>query len=99
MQLPASFSYAWCSLPAAQKLHVDDDKDDVPGSTAGIDREPAVAGADGVERQQASVSGIMSSADFDSLNLTENSQKVRAEGSGGADVGQTSGSLNLTEDS
>lgn len=68
-----------------QKIHVDDDKDNVPMSGGGagkggksskaFDREPEAA--DGIERQVASVSGIMSTSDFDSLNLTPNTQKVR----------------------
>ena len=51
-------------------MHVDDDKDNV-----GFDKEER-PDADGIERQVASVSGIMSSSDFDSLNLTPNTQKV-----------------------
>ena len=38
-----------------------------------------MTGADGVERQLASVSGIMSSADFASLSLTPNTQKVHIQ--------------------
>ena len=78
-------SLSLCPLlrPLPQKVHVDDEKDNIPaaakaaaGGSKGFDVEPAVTGADGVERQLASVSGIMSSADFASLNLTPNTQKV-----------------------
>lgn len=70
---------------SSQKVHVDDDKDNVPMTSGGVGKggkvnkafdreEPEVA--DGIERQVASVSGIMSSSDFNSLNLTPNTQKV-----------------------
>ena len=53
-----------------QKAHVNDDKDNV-----GFEREQR-SDADGIERQVASVSGIMSSSDFDSLDLTPSTKKV-----------------------
>jgi hypothetical protein len=68
-----------------QNIHVDDDKDNVPGAgsrkggATAVTIELAETAADGVERQLASVSGIMSSADFESLNLTPNTQKVSRE--------------------
>ena len=57
----------------SQKVaHVNDDKDNV---TVGFEREER-SDADGIERQVASVSGIMSSSDFDSLDLTPSTKKV-----------------------
>lgn len=70
----------------AQKVHVDDEKDNVPsaksgkaagkGEAAAAAAAAGAAGADGIERQQATVAGIMSSTEFSSLELTENVQKV-----------------------
>jgi hypothetical protein len=60
---------------------VDDSKDNVPSTSAALDAgategpDPTVGG-DGVERQLASVSGIMSASEFTSLSLTGNTQKV-----------------------
>lgn len=72
-----------------QKVHVDDEKDNVPTTKSGKAAAKAEAaataaaaaaagepGPDGIERQQATVSGIMSSSEFSSLELTENVQKV-----------------------
>ena len=84
---------------SSQRIHIDDDKDNVPsasgakpGSVAaaraasgaaagpsGASAGGAAVGTDGVERMHASVSGIMSSAEFSSLGLTENTMKVRGE--------------------
>jgi ATP-dependent RNA helicase DDX18/HAS1 len=50
-----------------------DDKDNLPGPPAG--GFPGVTGSDGIERQHASVSGIMTTTAFDTLGLSDPTSK------------------------
>ena len=67
----SNLKFLWMLLydSQLQKAHVNDDKDNV-----GFEREQR---SDGIERQVATVSGIMSSSEFDSLELTPSTKKVR----------------------